>query len=274
MLAQRAIVALLLLPIGIAAILIGGWPFVVLAAIVLTLAAVEYLQLFSSNRNLPQRGFVVIALLILIWLRWSFAFDWDWLLLPIILLAAMLFHLIQYERGIEHAGSEFAISVSAIFYVGYLGAYLFEIRHLETGAWLLILSFAATWMSDMGAYFLGSRFGKHKMAPRLSPQKSWEGYLGGILFSVLLTPLFAKALQHFGMPENTLTSGNNLLFLALALSILTPLGDFGISMIKRQVHAKHTGTILPGHGGMLDRMDSILWALPISFALITLYFNH
>jgi phosphatidate cytidylyltransferase len=96
----------------------------------------------------------------------------------------MAYHLFQYERGSQRAGTDFAVTLSGILYIGWLGAYLISLRRLPDGLWWLLTVLPAVWLADTGAYLVGSRFGRHKMTPRLSPKKSWEGYLGGILFSV------------------------------------------------------------------------------------------
>lgn len=270
MLAQRALIALLLLPIGIAAILLGGLPFILIAALVLLIAAAEYVQLFLESPNRPLLLYTLAAVLALLLARWNYAFDYDYLLLPLLFLGAMLVSLFQFERGRTQAANEFAASLSAIVYIGLLGGFALAIRQLDQGQWWLLLIFGAPWLADMGAYFIGRSFGRHKMLPNLSPQKSWQGYLGGVLVSLLLTPLYVQLLERFGMPAIQGLSTQTILIFALILSTLPPLGDFGISMIKRQFNVKHTGSLLREHGGMLDRLDSVLWAWPLGYLLIEL----
>jgi len=110
------------------------------------------------------------------------------------------------------------------------------------------------------------------MSPRLSPKKSWEGYVAGLLFATVGTPLFGLLLSRLGMPSHPMFSSANLAVLGFAIGALTTLGDLGESMIKRQMKVKDASQILPGHGGILDRIDSWLWALPIGFYLVTLFF--
>jgi phosphatidate cytidylyltransferase len=124
----------------------------------------------------------------------------------------------------------------------------------------------------VGAYLIGRSMGRHKLAPRLSPKKTWEGYLGGIASSLLCGALLA---YWFGMilgPEAGFTLQRGLL-VGLAMGVLPTLGDLGESLIKRQVGAKDSSHLLPGHGGFFDRIDSWLWAGVIGYYLITALFR-
>jgi phosphatidate cytidylyltransferase len=122
------------------------------------------------------------------------------------------------------------------------------------------------WIGDSAAYFVGRAYGRHKMAPRLSPKKSWEGYAAGVIAAALagagLAAIYNNVL-HLS-PSVTVTAG---LVLGLVLGLITTLGDVGISMMKREMQVKDTGTLLPGHGGVLDRIDSWLWAGVLGYYL-------
>ena len=133
---------------------------------------------------------------------------------------------------------------------------------------LLLLSLVAVWVADTAAYFIGTAYGKRRLAPRLSPKKSWEGYLSGVFFGILLTPLFLFLFQRLGLPSDPAFSLTNASLLGFALSVLPTFGDLGESMIKRQMKVKDASQLLPGHGGVLDRIDSWLWALPIAYYLV------
>jgi phosphatidate cytidylyltransferase len=122
------------------------------------------------------------------------------------------------------------------------------------------------WLADSGAFLIGSRYGKHKLSPRLSPKKTWEGFFGGIVFGVVSGAILA-ALWHFMSPAMTVERGA---LIGLLMGALTPLGDLGESMIKRQAGVKDSSQILPGHGGVLDRIDSWLWAGVIGYYVVLL----
>jgi phosphatidate cytidylyltransferase len=145
---------------------------------------------------------------------------------------------------------------------------LISVRNLPEGQWWLLLILPAVWFADSAAYIVGSRIGKHKMAPRLSPKKSWEGYIAGVVFGTLGTALLAMLFQNYLKPDTAITPWIGLL-LGFILSTLTTLGDLGESMIKRQVGVKDTGRLLPGHGGAFDRIDSWLWAAVLGYYLVS-----
>lgn len=268
MLGQRVLVALLLLPLGVAAILAGGVWFAGLVALVLGLAVWEFAALFRAGGLQPSSGIMLAGVLVLVSLRYLHGFVHDAWLWPLVVLLGMSVHLYQYERGRDEAGSDFAATISGLFYVGVLGTFMLLLRQLPQGQWWFLLTLPAVWIADSAAYFLGSRFGRNKMAPRLSPNKSWEGYLSGVLIATLGLPLLLQFYRTVGLSEDPAFSITNVALLGFVMGLLPTLGDLGISMFKRQMGLKDTGTILPGHGGMLDRIDSWLWAMPIGYYLI------
>lgn len=267
---KRILVALIGLPIGIAIFMMGGWLFAVFFALVLGLAAWELSGLYVNSGAQPARWLVVtgtVALFLAAHLAQPAG-----VLLALLPMLALVVHLVSYERGREQAGTDFAITLSSIFYIGVLGAYFAHMRNLQHGEWWLLLALLAVWLADTAAYAIGTPLGRHKMAPRLSPKKSWEGYLAGLLFATLGTPLFGLLLARLGMPPHPMFALGNLAILGFAIGALTTLGDLGESMIKRQMKVKDASQILPGHGGILDRIDSWLWAVPIGYYLVTLFF--
>jgi phosphatidate cytidylyltransferase len=264
---KRAAVTLILLPIGLFVIFRGGWIYYGLIAVILGLAAYEYVRLFQAGGLKPAGVLVVAATLAIALQRAALGFEYVDLTISLLVLLAMTYHLFQFERGSEQAGTDFAVTVSGILYIGWLGSYLISLRMLSDGLWWLLTVLIAVWLADTGAYLIGSRFGKHKMTPRLSPKKTWEGYLGGILFSVPVTTLLAYLWPVWAGDQLAITPLKAAL-VALVLSVLTILGDLGESMFKRQVGVKDSGNLLPGHGGVFDRIDSWLWAAVIGYYMV------
>ena len=151
-------------------------------------------------------------------------------------------------------------------YLGWLAIYIIALRHLPDGDWWMLTGLPAIWLADGGAFLIGRKIGKHKMAPRTSPGKSWEGYIAGIVFGAWVQWDLAF-LWGLVAPEITPLRG---LLLGGVISVLAPLGDLGESMLKRQFGVKDSGVLFPGHGGVLDRADSTLWAAVIGYLMITL----
>jgi phosphatidate cytidylyltransferase len=263
MLKQRLLVTIILIPIGIGLVNLGGWPFNLLITLFLGLAAWEYCGLFKAGGYSPSTLLVTGGAVILAMVYPLFGWAGTCTALTLLTLALMVWHLVDYERGRDQASTNFAISIGGIVYLGFIGSYLIALRGIEHGKWWFMIALPAVWFADAGAYFVGSRFGKHKMTPRLSPKKSWEGYIAGIFSGVLLTAGLAW-LWHFADPA--ITPGHAAL-VALAVSVLGIFGDLGESMLKRQFNVKDSSNILPGHGGILDRIDSWLWAAVIGYYL-------
>lgn len=137
---------------------------------------------------------------------------------------------------------------------------LVYVRQQVNGAWLVLLLMLIVALADSGGYFAGRRFGKHKLAPAVSPGKTWEGFAGGLLANCLLAVILSQALN---------TSLLLMLVLVVPTSLISVLGDLLESMVKRHAGVKDSGSILPGHGGILDRVDGITAGAPV-FALALL----
>jgi phosphatidate cytidylyltransferase len=267
MLVKRLLVTIILLPVGMAAILAGGWYLTALVAVFMCLAAWEYVELFRAG-GLRPTGVLVIGGTLILQLGRNFnGFDSAAWMISLVILLSMTYHLVAYERGRDQAGSDFAVTVAGIFYIGWFGAYFISLRNLPEGKWWILIVLPAVWFADAGAYFIGKRFGRHKLSPRLSPNKTWEGYLGGIIAGVLLTALFAAIWRVGAGPNSAITPLRGAL-VGLVMGIFPTLGDLGESMIKRQMGVKDSGNLLPGHGGAFDRIDSWLWAVVLGYYMI------
>lgn len=267
MLVKRLLVAIVLLPVGMAAILAGGWYLTALVAIFMGLSAWEYVNLSRAGGFQPAGVLVIIGTLSLIVARNLNGFESSAWLMSLLILVAMTFHLVAYEGGRDKAGTDFGVTLGGIFYIGWLGAYFISLRNLPEGKWWILVVLPAVWFADTGAYFIGKRFGRHFLSPRLSPKKTWEGYLGGLLVSVPLTALIAAIWRVGAGPDSAITVLRGAL-IGLVMGIFPTLGDLGESMFKRQVGVKDSGNILPGHGGAFDRIDSWLWAAVLGYYMI------
>jgi phosphatidate cytidylyltransferase len=165
------------------------------------------------------------------------------------------------------------VTVSGIVYIGWLGSYLLELRSLPDGIWWWFIVLPIIWAGDTGAYSIGSAYGKHKMTPRLSPKKSWEGFFAGVFTSVLVGAFFAYGFSTLEpRPLAGLITPLQGGLLGLIIGVLAPLGDLGESMLKRQGGLKDSSNLFPGHGGFLDRIDSWIWGAVIGFFTIQYFF--
>ncbi len=270
MLGKRVLVAAILLPIGLAAIFAGGWYFTALVALFMSLAGWEYASLLLSGGLQPARILLVGGILLLVIGRNLNGFASAPWMVSLVILAAMTYHLSSYERGRDQAATDFGTTVAGVFYIGWIGAYFISLRNLPDGKWWLLVVLPAVWFADSAAYFIGRRFGRHQLSARLSPKKTWEGYLGGIIAGVILTPLLVVAGQAVVGPIAGISPVRGAI-IGLVMGVFPTLGDLGESMIKRQVGAKDSGSILPGHGGAFDRIDSWIWAVVIGYYLVVAF---
>lgn len=265
MLRERFLVAIVLLPIGLVLIYIGDWAFAILITLILGLAAWEFARIFKSGGFQPADILMICgAVLLAIGRAWNGFESADWLV-SLLILASMTYHLIAYERGRDQAASDFAITLTGILYLGWIGGYLISLRALPNGMWWVLIVLPSVWLADSGAYFIGRAFGKHKLSPRLSPKKTWEGYLGGVLVGTVGGALLAVIWNMIEPGVMTPLQGG---LIGLTISLITTLGDLGASMIKRQFGVKDSSNLIPGHGGVFDRIDSWLWAGVIGFYLV------
>lgn len=262
---RRLITALGLALIGVPAILFGGIFYYLLMGTFLIGAAWEYVHLFRAVKFEPNMIVSVGGVVAVTFARMFFPQSAQPIFAAAILLA-MAVHLVAYERGRDQSALDFSITVGGIVYIGWIGAYLLDLRNLPEGGWWLFLVMFCVWAGDSGAYSIGRAYGKHKMAPRLSPKKSWEGYIASVLTGAHTGAFYVWVFQTFGNHIHGITIWQGAL-LGLLLGSLPPLGDLGESMIKRQSGIKDSSDIIPGHGGFFDRIDSWLWG-----ALIGYYF--
>jgi len=267
MLVKRTIVTAVLLPIGLVLIFLGGPLYYGFIALILGLAAWEYGRIMRAGGLKPSGALVILGAVLIALARALNGFESaDWVI-SLILLASLTFHLVEFERGQPQSATDFGVTVGGVLYLGWIGAYLISLRALPDGEWWLLVILPAVWFADTGAYLVGSRLGRHKMSPRLSPKKSWEGYFGGVVFGTAGTMLLVLLMHTWINVDLALSPWGGAL-IGLVMAVITPLGDLGESMFKRQVGLKDSGNLLPGHGGVFDRIDSWLWAGVLGYYIV------
>lgn len=141
------------------------------------------------------------------------------------------------------------------------------------GLFYVLITLLGAWLADTGAYFTGTLIGKHKLCPQISPKKTVEGLVGGTVTNAVLFVVFAFLYSEFLSPVKVVPDYAAFVFLGVACSVLGLVGDLTASLIKRQCHIKDYGNIMPGHGGMMDRFDSVLFVAPFMLIVISQYKN-
>lgn len=182
-----------------------------------------------------------------------------------IVLAVLIVYVLTFPK---YKAPQIMASVFAFMYAPVMLSYIYRTRCLENGAAIVWLIFISSWMCDTSAYAVGMLIGKHKMAPRLSPKKSVEGGIGGIVGAALLGCLYGWILKNMGIMVGKSSFVYPLL--AGAGGMISQIGDLAASAIKRNYDIKDYGHLIPGHGGILDRFDSVIFTAPIIYYLAVL----
>jgi len=272
----RVLTAVVLLPILIASILLPGLSvvFVLLVTIALVVALLEFWLLARKQqvRTDPVAGLLGAAALLTIFYFSEPTKPPDLLALMMVLILLTICSLVAamlrgapFERMISSA----SVTVMGVMYVVLLGGHLIAVRtgfSQQLSKHLLAFFFLVLMGSDSAAYYGGRAFGRKKLAPTVSPGKTWEGAVAGMLASLLL----AAAAHYWFFPELPLKFA---LPLAAVMNVVGVLGDLTESALKRSAGAKDTAQILPGHGGMLDRIDSLLFNAPVIYYFALAYFR-
>ena len=269
---RRTLTSLAIGAVALPAIIYGGWFYFLLVAVFLVGGAWEYVRLYRAVQMEPNEMVTIGGVLAIATARFFFAESAAILLFVLAILIAMTVHVIAFELGRNQAGLDFAVTVTGIVYLGWLGSYLLDLRQFPHGNWWWMIVLPCVWGGDTGAFAIGSAYGKHKMTPRLSPKKSWEGYFAGVFTSVLVGAFFSYAFSSLG-PRTLggLITPLQGALLGLIIGALTPLGDLGESMLKRQSGLKDSSNVFPGHGGFLDRIDSWIWGAVLGYFFIRFF---
>ncbi len=270
---RRVLTALAMAAVGLPAIIYGGPFYFLIIGIFLVGSAWEYVRLYRAVQFEPHELITIGGVLVIATARFFFKRPEQtqysiWAMVLFVLLALTV-HVIAYERGRDKAGVDFTVTVAGIIYLGWLGSYLLDLRNLKDGVWWLMFILPLVWATDTGAYFIGAAYGKRRMSPRLSPKKTWEGFVAGILTSMYVGALFAYAYSALGpQPLHGLINPWQGALFGLLIGALTPLGDLGESMLKRQGGLKDSSNVFPGHGGFFDRIDSWIWGAVLGYFII------
>ena len=254
-LALRIVTGVVLIAVALAAVWLGDTAFLALTTIAVLLMFAEWSVMFGIGRGLRLAGLVLLAAVCGLAVFGPAGMQ---ALQAVVLLAAGAAGLGLFARGIARPRAFWV--TSGLLYCGLPGIALLWLRSVIDGAGLTLGLLLVVWATDIGAYFAGRFIGGAKLAPRISPNKTWAGAVGGVIAALLTMLAYAYKLQLAG-------AAVALMALAAGLSVVTILGDLFESWLKRRAGVKDSGALLPGHGGVLDRLDGLVPAAVIAAVL-------
>ncbi len=262
----RLLSGIVLVVAALITMICGGY---VLYATVLVLSLVGVFELYRVMKVQEQKqpvlavvgylGVIAYYLLLLLELE-----SYTMIALIFILVAMMFVYVFAYPR---YRSEQIMAAFFGVVYVAVMLSYIYQTRNLTDGAYLVWLIFICSWGCDTCAYCVGMLIGKHKMSPKLSPKKSVEGAIGGVLGAALIGAIYAAVVGEHLQAENPVVSYAVICAVGALISMV---GDLAASAIKRNHDIKDYGKLIPGHGGVLDRFDSVIFTAPMIYFLATL----
>lgn len=240
------------------------WLFTAAVALVSALAGWEFLGLAKNKGAAPPRIAVMIAIVAL------FAATFQWPDQTSTILGILIFMLLvvcTFASPVERALPDMSAALFCLLYTGFTLISLPALHAQNNGPSLVVFLFCAVWAGDTAALYIGRPFGRHKLAPRLSPQKTWEGSIASVAGSLLAAGALLEIASYLARWNSVALSYADeawwyWLILAVIINIAAQIGDLAESALKRSAGVKDSGTLLPGHGGILDRIDALLLAAP------------
>ncbi|MDO4539992.1 MAG: phosphatidate cytidylyltransferase [Syntrophomonadaceae bacterium] len=258
MLKTRIITSVWGIPIIIGCLWLGGWAWYGLFAIMAVLALYEYLRMIE-NTGIKAMWVPSYLLLLLLLAAIGGKFIYAPALIMIGFLILVAVQVLAYPR---YRINDLALNAFGVLYIGFTLAWALRLEAQPLAFGLMMLVLLLTWSSDIGGYFVGRSLGRHKLAPDLSPNKTVEGALGGLLFSALVAMVFCGLYKAAGISIAAAA------VFGLLGSAAAQIGDLFMSGVKRFCGVKDSGKVLPGHGGVLDRFDSFLLVMPLIYFLL------
>lgn len=241
----------------------GGLFFLVLVDLIILLGLREFYVLMRAKGYQPFEALGYFCALAISWYAWR-----EGVGVPLIVTGSLLLIMVReiFRRDMTNSLAHIAVTIFGIMYIGWMGSHLVMLRQLPAalglddhmGAQLVFFAALLTWATDTGAYLFGVAFGRHPLIPRISPKKTVEGAVGGLLAAGICGWLCAKGLTPFLTPLAATVVG-------LIVGVMAQLGDLVESMIKRDAGIKDSAELIPGHGGVLDRFDSMLFTVPVLY---------
>ena len=253
----RIIMAIIFTPIFIILIKLGSWSFFLLITAISLTGLLEFYRLMGNDRinPIPPVG-MVASVVLLLSIFYGHGTLWPSSIIAASILTSFLWQMGRKDASLAIANC--AVTILGVLYVAGLLGYLLSLRTLENGASLVLSVWFITWIGDSGAFAIGRSWGRHKFFPRISPNKTIEGVVGGLLCSMIASLLTIKVFHSPFHPGEAILMG----FILGSFGIM---GDLSESLLKRSVELKDSGGKVPGHGGILDIFDSLLFTAPIMY---------
>ncbi len=285
---QRVLTAIIALPVALGLLILGGVWFSLLILFLVLVGESEFYRIVEMKGLEPMRitGYILATLLVFV-----AHFSNEYYLNLFLTMAILFIFIMQlYRRDVKTAISSISATIVSIVYVAWLISHAILLRNIGTelvgkygvvlqkiadlimnpdymGLSYLILVLAVTFLADTAAYFVGKSYGKHKLAPVVSPKKTWEGAIAGVVSSVIVA-VIVKYIMRIQMDTVYIA------LLGFLLGVFGILGDLSESLLKRDVDIKDSGNIFPGHGGVLDRLDSLMFNVPITYYFVKTYYYY
>lgn len=268
---ERTISAIIIVIVALASILPGG---IILAAVLYVISIIGFLELTKAcgvRKEQKQNALEIAGIVAITCYYPILYFVQDAAYAVMVILLAMIAMMSVYVFGFpKYHANQVMNAYFSLIYAPVMLSFVFLTRQLENGIYLVWMIFISSWISDTFAYLTGVMIGRHKLAPVLSPKKSIEGSVGGIVGAALFGALFGIYL------DSTLGQEQYIMILAVVGgigSVISQVGDLAASAIKRNHEIKDYGKLIPGHGGIMDRFDSVIFTAPITYFLITILMN-
>jgi phosphatidate cytidylyltransferase len=264
---KRILTAVILIPLALALVFLTPrwqWLFTTAVAGIALLAGWEYLDMADRGGFKPPRIAVLVAILAL-FLGNFLWFDRTAAIIGILSIGLLVY--CTFARPVERVMADASASIFCLLYIGFTLLSLPALHEAANGPSLLVFLLCVVWAGDTAALYVGRAWGRHKLAPTISPNKTWEGALGSVAGSLLVTGgLLALAAQVESWNSVVLSYPEDIWYwmgLAVVVNIAAQVGDLAESALKRSAGVKDSGSLLPGHGGVLDRIDALLLAAPV-----------
>ncbi len=257
---QRLISGVILVILALIFIIHGGYLLLTVSGIISLIGLYELYKVFKIEKSLPGAFGYIAA--VVFYLNLAFDFIPDMLFVMALLILCMCSFVFCYPK--YHANQIIA-AFFGVFYVAVMLSCIYQTRILPGGRYLVWLIFLCSWGCDTCAYCVGMLIGKHKMTPKLSPKKSVEGAVGGVIGAALLAIIYGFIFKGYMGVDNRYIA--MMAVICAAGALLSMVGDLAASAIKRNYDIKDYGKLIPGHGGILDRFDSVIFTAPVIFYL-------